>query len=162
MQANDISLELLSRQNIEKVRSIHREDVPTSFVEDADSIFALTEYGTAHHLAGCAYAIRYQDQYVGLILIGEAIPWECDPPVMRKMPFYRILGFVIDNRYRSRGIGGAAFELAIQNVYNQFGARPLALGVHKDNHAASQFYKRHGFHKADAWDGADEYYLRML
>ena len=43
MQANEISLELLSRQNIEKVRSIHREDVPTSFVEDADSIFALTE-----------------------------------------------------------------------------------------------------------------------
>ena len=45
-------------------------------------------------------------------------------------------------------------------MYDDFGVRPIALGVHQDNHGAAAFYMRHGFHPVDAMEGADRYYLR--
>lgn len=81
--------------------------------------------------------------------MGEAIPWDTDPEEMNGVPFYRIFGFAIDNRYRSQGIGGYVLEKVIEMVYRDFGIRPITLGVHKDNHAATRFYEKHRFRKTN-------------
>lgn len=160
MDTGKITLEFLTERNIGPVRKIRREDISEAFVDGADTIMELTRYGTEHHCIGHTYAVRYAEAYIGLILLGEAIPWETDPEEMRGVPFYRLMGFVIDNRYRGRGIGGYVLEAVIGNVYREFGVRPIALGVHKENTAAERFYTRHGFRKTGVMEGNDYYYLR--
>ena len=80
---------------------------------------------------------------------------------MKGRPFYRVMGFVVDRNYRSRGIGGEILEKAVRQVYDEFGPRPLALGVHRENSRAGEFYKRHGFRPTGVYEGNDEYYLRL-
>ena len=55
-----------------------------------------------------------------------------------------------------------AMEKAIALVYQDFGKRPLTLGVHRENAAAGRFYEQHGFRKTGVFEGEDEYYLRMI
>lgn len=155
-----IALEPLSDANIEGVRRIQRDDVSEAFVDTADTIIKLNQYGIDHYCKGHTYAIRRADEYIGVILIGEALAWESDPEEMKGVPFYRLMGFVIDKRYRSIGVGGYALEKAIEMVYHEFGVRPIALGVHRDNIGAERFYINHGFRKNAAMDGNDYYYLR--
>lgn len=155
-----INLELLTEQNIDAVRAIHREDIPESWVDNADTLWDLTQYGLEHNCIGHTYAVKYGDAYIGVILLGEAIPWETDPKEMDGVPFYRLMGFVIDNRYRNKGIGSDVLELVIKTIYKEFGIRPIALGVHKDNHGAARFYEKHGFKPTNAMEGNDFYYLR--
>lgn len=113
-----------------------------------------------HNCIGHTYAVKCGDAYIGVILLGQAIPWETDPEEMKKEPFYRLMGFVIDNRYRSQGIGGKVLELVIDAIYEEYGVRPIALGVHKENVSAERFYLRHGFKKTNVTEGSDYYYLR--
>ena len=40
-----ITLELLTEANIDAVRAIHRADIPVSWVDDADTLWELTQYG---------------------------------------------------------------------------------------------------------------------
>lgn len=82
------------------------------------------------------------------------------PEEMKGVPFYRLMGFVIDKRYRNNGIGGCVLESEIKRIYDEFGVRPIALGVHKDNMGAERFYLRHGFRKTESMEGNDDYYLR--
>lgn len=156
----EITLELLSEQNIDAIRAIHREDINEAWVDTADTLMELTQYGLDHHCIGHTYAVKYEDVYIGVILLGEAIPWETDPEEMNGVPFYRLMGFVIDNRYRNCGIGSHVLELVIKTIYEEYGVRPIALGVHKDNHSAGRFYEKHGFRKTDAMEGNDYYYLK--
>lgn len=79
---------------------------------------------------------------------------------MRREPFYRLMGFVLDRRFRGRGFGGMALEMTVERVYADFGIRPIALGCHRDNEAAARFYLRHGFRKTACVEGSDIYYLR--
>lgn len=160
MNTQEIKLEHLTQQNIDYVCAIHREDISEAFVDNADTIMKLTQYGIDHCCIGHTYAIKYGDAYIGVILLGEAIEWDTDPEEMKGVPFYRLMGFVIDNRYRDRGIGGYVLETVIDTIYQEFGVRPIALGVHKDNHAAARFYAKHGFKKTDIMEGNDYYYLR--
>ena len=155
-----INLELLTEKNIDTVRAIHREDIPESWVDNADTLWELTQYGLEHNCIGHTYAVKQDDVYIGVILLGEAIPWETDPEEMKKEPFYRLMGFVIDNRYRCQGIGSKVLEMVIDAIYKEYSVRPIALGVHKDNHAAARFYEKHGFSKTDAMEGNDRYYIR--
>lgn len=160
MQKEKIILELLNEANFNKVRAMHREDISEEFVDSIDTIMEITSYGIEHGCIGHTYAVKCGEDYIGVILLGEAIPWETDPVEMKGVPFYRLMCFVIDNRYRGCGIGGYVLEKVIDSIYNEFGVRPIALGVHKDNHAAARFYLRHGFAKTEAIEGNDYYYLR--
>ena len=155
-----ITLELLTETNIDAIRAIRREDIPESWVDNADTLWELTQYGLENNCIGHTYAVKYDDAYIGVILLGEAIPWETDPEEMKKEPFYRLMGFVIDNRYRSQGIGSKVLDMVIDAIYKEYGVRPIALGVHKDNHGAARFYERHGFVAVDAMEGNDRYYIR--
>ncbi len=156
----EITLEYLTADNLDAVRAIHREDISEAWVDNADTIMELTQYGNEHGCLGHTYAVKLENTYIGLILLGEAIPWETDPEEMHGVPFYRLMGFIIDNRYRSRGIGGQVLELVIGTIYQEYGVRPIALGVHRDNHGAARFYERHGFVKTNAMEGNDCYFLR--
>lgn len=157
---NLITLELLSDSNIEHVREIQRDDISEAFVDTVDTMMELTRYGLDHNCKGHTYAIKRGDEYIGLILLGEAFEWDTDPKEMKGVPFYRLMGFVIDQRYRNHGIGTYVLEKVIELIYNEFGIRPIALGVHKDNIGAERFYLNHGFRKTDAMEGEDYYYLR--
>lgn len=155
-----IEIEFLTEDNIELVRKLQRDDISEAFVDSVDTIYEITKYGIAHNCKGHTYAIKYDGVYVGIILLGEALEWETDPEEMKGVPFYRLMGFAIDKRYRSKGIGTYVLEKVIANCYKEFGVRPIALGVHRDNQAAAHFYLRNGFVKKDVMEGNDYYYLR--
>ena len=157
----EITLEQLTHGNYSHALEINRDDIPEAWVDNAAYLMDLTDYGEEHHLIGHTYLAHLGTRYIGIILIGEAIPWNTDPDEMKGRPFYRIMGFVVDRNYRSRGIGGEILEKAVRQVYDEFGPRPLALGVHRENPRAGEFYIRHGFRPTGVYEGNDEYYLRL-
>lgn len=156
----NIDFEELTHSNVDLVKNIDRDDISEEFLDTVDTIMDITDYGVRHQCIGHTLAVKTGNSYIGLILIGEALPWDTDPAEMRQEPFYRLMGFVIDKHYRGAGIGGTVLEEAINLVYRDFGIRPIALGCHKDNHDAERFYLKHGFRKTDAMEGNDYYYLR--
>ena len=157
-----VKLEQLTHENFGDALRIDRDDIPEAWVDTADTLMETTDYGAEHHLIGHTYLARLEEKPVGLIMIGEALAWDTDPDEMRGKPFYRVMGFVVDQAYRNRGIGGDMLESAIEQVYNEFGKRSLALGVHRDNLRAGAFYERHGFRRTGVFEGSDEYYLRII
>ncbi len=159
---HDVTLELLTEENLSEARNIHREDVSEELVDGIDTLWELTVYGNEHGCIGRTFLVRYEGRCAGVLLLGEAIPWETDPPEMKGVPFYRLMGFVMDREFRGRGIGSEAFLMAVESVYKEFGPRPIALGVHKDNPGAERFYLRHGFRKTGYMEGNDCYFLRFI
>jgi len=155
-------LEQLTHDNEKHAYEINRDDIPEKWVDTAATIMEMTDYGLENNLIGHTFLARIDDKYVGFIMVGEALPWDTDPIEMKGIPFYRIMGFVVDKEYRNRGLGGELLEKAIEQVYQEFGRRSLALGVHKDNTQAGRFYERHGFKRMGVFEGDDEYYLRLI
>ena len=158
----EILLEQLTHENYRDALKIDRADIPEAWVDTASSLMEVSDYGKEHHLIGHTFLARIGEKPVGLIMIGEALPWDTDPDEMKGRPFYRIMGFAVDRSYRSKGIGGEILEKAVSQVYAEFGKRPLALGVHRDNLRAGRFYERHGFRRTGVYEGNDEYYLRIV
>ena len=158
----NIEFEELTYSNYKYACEIERDDIPEEFVDTASTLMEITDYGITHHCIGHTFLVRVDGKYIGLLLLGEAIPWETDPEEMRKEPFYRLMGFVIDKEYRCKGLGGEILEKAITRVYDDFGKRSIALGCHKDNVRAARFYEKHGLVKTNVFEGNDEYYLRLI
>jgi len=152
----------LTHDNLVYAKAIDRRDVPEAFVDTADTVMSITDYGVEHGCIGHAFLVKANEKYVGLLLLGEALPWDSDPIEMQKEPFYRLMGFVIDKAYRSNGLGGEILEKAIEITYKDFGKRSIALCCHKDNARAAKFYQKHGFKRTGVFEGNDEYYLRMI
>lgn len=159
-ESDRLTLRPLTEENLPQAREIRREDVSEDFVDGIDTLWELTQYGLEHGCVGRSFAVYCDEDCIGVLLLGEALPWETDPPEMAREPFYRLMGFVLDRRYRGFGLGGRVLEMAVEAVYEEFGVRPVALGVHRGNVGAERFYLRHGFRKTEAMDGEDYYYLR--
>lgn len=155
-----VHLEILSDRIRRDVLRIRRDDVSEDVVDSIPHILELTQYGLDHGYIGHTYAIYADDVCVGIILMGEGVPWDCDPPELRGVPFYRIMGFIIDARYRGCGVGSQALEQTISAVFAEYGVRPIALAVQEDNLRAMRFYEAHGFCPNPARDEDDCYYLR--
>lgn len=153
-----ITLEVLNRENQAEALGIDRADISLNFVDSVEDIIELTRYGEVHGCIGHTYLIRCGGRCVGIILMGEGIPWEVDPPQIAGKPFYRIMGFIIDREYRRRGIGSYALEEVIGRIYREFGSRPIVIGCHEDNGAAMKLYQKHGFVNTFAMD-KDDYFL---
>ena len=156
----DFELVQLTPELYPQIRQIDRSDIPEAYVDTIDTILENNDYGFEHDLIGHTFGVKTENGFIGILMIGEALAWPTDPPQMQREPFYRLMGFVIDKRYRDRGIGSKVLEEAIERVYRDFGVRPIAIGCHKDNKKAAQFYLRHGFEKTEYLEGDDYYYLR--
>lgn len=155
-----VNLEPVNTANRHFVLEINRTDIPLDFVEAAEETLTQAEYGDIHALRGHCYAIKYGDTYAGMFLIGEGLPWDCDPEVLRNTFFYRILGFIMDKNYRGMGIGSAAMEQAIHKIYAEYGPAPIVIECHKDNKRAIHFYEKHGFRNMNVMENEDIYFIR--
>ncbi len=156
----ELILEELTQENYNSAALIQRDDISETFVDVASTIMKITDYGVEHHCKGHTFLAKYGKDCIGIILLGEALQWETDPPEMREQPFYRLMGFVVDKRFRGMGLGKRILDETIKRVYSDFGYRPIALGCHKDNDRAAAFYKRNGFIETKYFEGNDIYYLR--
>lgn len=157
---NPVTLEVLNDQNREVLLHLNRDDISLKFVEDVAETLEQAEYGDAHKLRGHCYAVKCGGTYAGVILIGEGLAWECDPPEIKGTFFYRIMGFVLDKRYRGLGIGSAAMEQAIRNVYEEYGRAPIVIECHEENRRAIRFYEKHGFVNTNVRENEDFYLIR--
>jgi len=155
-----LQFEELTHNNFADAQEIDRDDIPEAFVDSISTLMEITDYGVAHHCIGHTFLIKKGKTSIAAILLGEAIPWETDPPEVKSQPFYRLMGFVIDKKHRSHGYGGVILEETIRRIYREFGKRPIVLGCHKDNWRAASFYERHGFVKTDYMEQNDCYYIR--
>ena len=155
-----LQYEELTHKNYADAQEIDRDDIPEAFVDTIATLMDITEYGVKHQCIGHTFLVRKDGKCIATILLGEAIPWETDPPRVKSEPFYRLLGFMIDKKYRNRGYGGIILEETIRRVYLEFGRRPIVLGCHKENWKAARFYERHGFVKTDYMERNDTYYIR--
>lgn len=158
----EITIRLMPIKSLEcpDVFTIDRSDVSNEWVDSIQTILELTHYGLEHGCIGHTYAIYAGPACIGIILMGEGLPWDCDPEEVTGIPFYRIMGFILDKAWRGKGIGGQVLETVIRQVFTEFGPRPILLGVQEDNRRAAAFYLRHGFRPTDAWDEDDRFYIR--
>lgn len=155
-----LQYEELTHQNFADAKMIDRDDIPEAYVDDISTLMELTDYGVEHRCIGHTFLVKLDGRYVAAVLLGEAIPWETDPPRVREQPFYRLMGFVVDRAYRGRGFGGEILEETIRRVSQEFGERPIVLGCHRENRRAARFYQRHGFVPTDYMERNDRYYIR--
>ena len=155
-----LRFEELTHKNYLDAQAIDRDDIPEAFVDSIATLMDITDYGVDHHCIGHTFLVRADGKCIATILLGEAIPWETDPPQVKSEPFYRLMGFVIDKHYRSQGYGGVILEETIRQIFLEFGRRPIVLGCHKENGKAARFYERHGFVKTDYREQNDCYYIR--
>ncbi len=155
-----IRLEELDDRSRSDVLHIDRSDISEDWVDSIPHILDLHQYGLDHGCIGRTYAIYAGDACIGVILMGEGIPWPCDPQEVAGMAFYRIMGFIVDKAWRSQGIGGQVLEMVIERIFSEFGPRPIVLGVQVENTEAARFYTRHGFTPVDAMDEDDRFYIR--
>ena len=106
-------LELLNEKNAPFLLQIDRSGVPVRFVEEVSYTIETAKYGNEHHLRGFCNAIRQDGQYVGILLIGQAIEDEADPAELKGRDYFRLIGFVIDRCCRGMGVGTEALKKAL-------------------------------------------------
>ena len=155
-----LRLEPLEGCHRQAVLDIDRSDISEDWVDSIPDILALHQYGLDHGCIGHTYAIHEDGTCIGIILMGEGFPWPCDPPEVAGIPFYRIMGFVIDKAWRGKGLGSQVLETVIARIFDEFGSRPILIGVQQDNIRAADFYLRHGFRPTDSWDEDDRFFIR--
>ena len=142
---NMVQLEVLDRYNRTQLINLDRKDIPLEYVADVENTISLADYGAKFGLGGKCFAIKYGGKYVGIILIGEAVKNEADPVELKGEKYFRVLGFLIDNKYQGIGIGSLALKKATDEIYRDYGKIPLLLECHKDNERAIKFYEENGF-----------------
>ena len=145
LKENMLQLEVLDRYNRTQLIKLDRKDIPLEYVADVEHTISLADYGAKFGLGGRCFAIKYGGKYVGIILIGEAVKNEADPVELKGEKYFRVLGFLIDNKYQGMGIGTIALNKAISAVRREYGRIPLLLECHKDNERAIRFYEENGF-----------------
>ena len=155
-----LRLEYVDDRNRDDVLRIDRSDISEDWVNSIPDILDLHQYGLEHGCIGHTYAVYADDICIGIILMGEGFPWPCDPPEIAGMPFYRIMGFVLDKAWRGKGLGSQVLETVIARVFDEFGPRPILIGVQEENLRAADFYLQHAFSPTDAWDEDDRFYIR--
>lgn len=142
---NAVQLEPLDNYNKAELVKIDRSDIPFEYAADVKDTIAMADYGTAMGLSGKCYAIKYHQNYVGMILVGKAVEDAADPIEVKGRKFFRIMGFFIQSKYQGLGIGTLALQKAIDSIYYEYGNKTFLLECHKDNEKAISFYEKNGF-----------------
>ena len=160
MDDRKMVLELLGPENEVQVKHIQRDDVPDEFAEAVADTVELAKYGDENHLRGHCYCIKYGEKYIGVLLIGEAIEDEADPAELKGTGYFRVMGFVLDRNYRGQGLGSKALELALREIYREYGRVPVLLECHKDNVRAAGFYTILGFRNTHILNNEDYFFIK--
>ena len=145
LKYNMIQLELLDRYNKTQLVNIDRKDVPAEYAAEISDTISMAEHGTRFGLGGHCYAIKYTDKYVGIILLEKGVEEYNAPDEVKGKTFFRIIGFVIDSKYRNIGIGSTALKKAMHEIQLEYGNVIFLLECHKDNKKAIAFYEKNGF-----------------
>ena len=119
----NFELEVMTFDNCDKAYEIERSDIPYKFVEDVPTLIDTLEYGAENDLIGHAFLAKVDDKAVATIMIGEGIVGDADPFELQDRPFYRLMFFVVDKRYRGQGIGTEILEESIKRIYSEYGER---------------------------------------
>lgn len=146
-----IEIEAVSFDNIHDLLSIDYGDIPEDFAEKPSLTIAYAYCGQLAKKEGFCAAVTQNSSVAGIILIGEAIPGENDPPAcLAADRFFRLIGFVIDAAHRGKGLGKAALLKTLKRYDSLYPGCPLCLECHEQNTAAYRLYRSCGF--ADTGD----------
>ena len=140
-----VQLEQLDNYNRKEIVKIDRSDIPVEFAAKAEDTIAMADYGKNIGLPGKCFAIKYNRNYVGILLIGKAVEDAADPAELKGRYYFRVLGFFIQSKYQGLGIGSVALQKAIDEIYTEYGPVTLLLECHKDNEKGLAFYEKNGF-----------------
>lgn len=140
-----VSIETINEQNEKELLKLHMGDIPPEYVEKVEYTISLYRWGQENDLEGMCLAVKDDDEYVGIILFGEAILADWEPEEVRGKKPFRIIGFMIDSDYRSKGIGTKAFSLVLDKFNKEYGNKPILLECHCENTGAQRLYEKFGF-----------------
>lgn len=138
---NLTQLELLDNYNRKEILKTDRGDVSAEIKD----IVAMAEYSANLGLPGKCFAIKYNRNYVGILLIGKAVEDAADPAELKGHYYFRVLGFFIQSKYQGLGIGSVALQKAIDEIYSEYGPVTLLRECPVDNEKAIRFYEENGF-----------------
>ena len=154
-----IELELLNDFNRDKVLNIQKDSMDEEFVYDISYTLKLAKFIADNNMRGHCYAIKYSNNYIGIVLVCEIIKDEVDLSKIPKNDYFKIIGFTIDKNYRGKGIGTKALELALKDIIKEYGNVPFLLECGKDNIQAMKVYEKLGFNNTNILNDEDEYFL---
>lgn len=145
------TIEPLNRVNKNQLE-IARGNIPVSYVAEVADTVAIAEYSATYGLPCLCYAIKYNEKYVGIILLEKAMPELARRAGVMDNACFRVYGFVIDGRYHSIGIGSTALQQALEHLYAQYGVVTVIAECHKDNTRAISFFEKNGFENTGLMD----------
>lgn len=140
-----VQLELLDSYNRNEILKIDRSDIPVKFAAKAEDTITMADYGKNIGLPGKCFAIKYNKNYVGIILIGKAVEDSDAPSELKGTYYFRVMGFFIQSKFQGMDIDTTALQKAIDEIYSEYGPVTLLLECHKDNEKALRFYEKNGF-----------------
>lgn len=141
---------------------IARGNIPVSYVAEVADTVAIAEYSTTYGLPCLCYAIRYNEKYVGIILLEKAMDNLARQAGIAGAGCFRVYGFVIDGRYHSIGIGTTALQQALEQLYAKYGQVPVIAECHKDNTRAISFFEKNGFENTGLLDDQETNVFMVL
>lgn len=143
-----VQLRKVTFNNVHKVLQLRPAENQRNYVEDVSTTIALAYAGINEKCPGEFCVIYYENEPVGVILIGRSHVYEQEPIILRQYKYvYRLIGFFIDHKYQNRGIGREAFQLALDKIkeYPDGRSLPIALEVKMQNSRAIRLYETFGF-----------------
>lgn len=134
--------------NVADILKLEPDPSQQKFVESVSYTIALAYAGINESCSGFASAIYFDEEPVGIILVGKIKIDKKEPKILQQYQYaYRLMGFFIDKKYQHKGIGKAALSLVLDKLikYPDIKSSPLILEVHKENLVAIKLYESFGF-----------------
>lgn len=159
-----VELRKVTFGNYDKVLQLKPEEHQKEYVEDISTTMALAYAGINEKWPGELCVIYYENEPVGVILVGRSEIGEQEPKALRKYKFvYRFMGFFIDHKYQHKGIGKKAFKLALDKVkaYTDGKSLPMAVEVNMKNTNAIKLYESFGFYDSGIRYEDDCVFIRL-
>jgi diamine N-acetyltransferase len=159
-----VELRAISFENVHKVLQLKPAEYQKDFVEDISVTIALAYTGIIEKYPGELSVIYYDNEPVGVILIGKSPITLQEPKVLKKYKSaYRFMGFFISGDYQRKGIGRIAFKMALEKVesYPDGRSLPITLEVKIHNETAINLYKSFGFIDSGVRYGDDCAFIRL-
>lgn len=137
----------LSFTNYQEVLNLSVQDSQKAFVECPAETIALAYAGLMEGHNGKLLVIYHDKTPIGLVLTGKSPIAPQEPAELQNYPqAYRIMGFLIDQRYQNQGLGKAAFSQLMTSIHREnLQQLPITLEVKEKNTPAQMLYQALGF-----------------